>query len=121
MDTCRSWIASSRLFAPVHPGPGVNRLGGISCVCAPTCLSLYWPRSCHQECNMSQLEFGLFDWFYESADGAAEILEEHLTRAKLAEDLGYKYCFFTEHQNSPDGVNTSANIYLAALARETST
>src|SRR5207249_821354 len=47
--------------------------------------------------------------------------EEHLTRAKLAEDLGYKYCFFTEHQNSPDGVNTSANIYLAALARETST
>ena len=45
---------------------------------------------------MGQLEFGLFDWFYESADGAAEILEEHLTRAKLAEDLGYKYCFFTE-------------------------
>ena len=54
---------------------------------------------------MGKLEFGLFDSFgpFEMKEfpSVAEVYEAHLREAQEAEQLGYRYYFFIEHQNSP--------------------
>jgi alkanesulfonate monooxygenase SsuD/methylene tetrahydromethanopterin reductase-like flavin-dependent oxidoreductase (luciferase family) len=72
-----------------------------------------------------KLEFGAFDMFREAEmhDGpaTADAFAEHIKEAQLAEKLGYTYYFFIEHQNAPFAYISSPNVYLAAMARETST
>ena len=73
---------------------------------------------------MSKLEFGIFDNFGPSTDLhpiTADVYEEHLHDAQMAEELGYRYYFFIEHQNSPAGQITAPTVYLAALSQRTST
>src|SRR5713226_6877448 len=72
---------------------------------------------------MASLEFGIFDGFSETemAGLPADIYDEHIGRARTAEQLGYRYYFFIEHQNAPFAYVSAPNVYLAALARETST
>jgi alkanesulfonate monooxygenase SsuD/methylene tetrahydromethanopterin reductase-like flavin-dependent oxidoreductase (luciferase family) len=73
------------------------------------------------ESNMS-FEFALFDTLPRNLpDEPAEIFAQKLGNAKLAEDVGYKYVFFIEHQNSAFPAITSSNVYLAAMAQATST
>ena len=70
---------------------------------------------------MSALEFGIFDAFpAQEGQQAADIYDLHFERAQLAERLGYRYYFFIEHQNAPFADISAPNVYLAALARETS-
>src|SRR5579883_262224 len=68
------------------------------------------------------MEFGIWDSFgdVESYASAAEAYEQHIADAVKAEQLGYKYYFFIEHQNAPFAYISAPNVYLAALARETS-
>src|SRR5712692_7511873 len=72
---------------------------------------------------MAKLELGIFDGFSEGGTSLvpAEVYDTHIRRAQLAERLGYRYYFFIEHQNSPAAYISAPNVYLAALARETST
>jgi hypothetical protein len=73
---------------------------------------------------MSGLEFGIFDSFgpFEMAEfpTVADVYEAHIREAQEAEQLGYRYYFFIEHQNSPVCSVTSPNVYLTALASRTS-
>ncbi|HZU04938.1 MAG TPA: LLM class flavin-dependent oxidoreductase [Chloroflexota bacterium] len=70
---------------------------------------------------MSRLEFGIFDSIPAlDAPRTAEIYDQHIARAQLAERLGFRYYFFIEHQNAPFAGITAPSVYLAALARETS-
>ncbi|MEA2638786.1 MAG: hypothetical protein QOF51_180 [Chloroflexota bacterium] len=69
------------------------------------------------------LAFGLLDAFNEpEMDGpqAAAVYEEHIRGAQEAEQLGYRYYFFIEHQNATFTCVTSSNVYLTAIARGTS-
>src|SRR5215475_1022984 len=52
---------------------------------------------------------------------AADGYDQHIRDAVLAEGLGYRYYFFVEHQNATFNYVSSPSVYLAALARETST
>src|SRR6266496_6554451 len=72
---------------------------------------------------MTSLEFGIFDGFaeLEMEDLPANIYDAHIRFARNAEELGYHYYFFIEHQNAPFAYISAPNVYLAALARETST
>ncbi len=72
---------------------------------------------------MANLEFGMFDGFSEvEMEGApADIYDSHIRDARTAEELGYHYYFFIEHQNAPFAYISSPSVYLSALARETST
>src|SRR5579871_39082 len=71
---------------------------------------------------MVKLEFGVMDGFEaEAGHGSmADLLDEHITYAQRAEQHGHQYYFFIEHQNSLFTCITSPNVFLAALARETS-
>jgi alkanesulfonate monooxygenase SsuD/methylene tetrahydromethanopterin reductase-like flavin-dependent oxidoreductase (luciferase family) len=73
---------------------------------------------------MSTLEFGIFDSFgpFEMKEfpTPAAVYEEHLRQAQEAEQLGYRYYFFIEHQNSPVCYVTAPTVYLTALASRTS-
>jgi alkanesulfonate monooxygenase SsuD/methylene tetrahydromethanopterin reductase-like flavin-dependent oxidoreductase (luciferase family) len=73
---------------------------------------------------MGKLEFGIFDSFgpFEMAEFPAvvEVYEAHMREAQEAEQLGYRYYFFIEHQNSPVCSVTAPNIFLTALASRTS-
>jgi alkanesulfonate monooxygenase SsuD/methylene tetrahydromethanopterin reductase-like flavin-dependent oxidoreductase (luciferase family) len=73
---------------------------------------------------MGELEFGIFDSFgpYEMKEfpSVAEVYEAHLREAQEAEQLGYRYYFFIEHQNSPVCYVTAPTVYLTALATRTS-
>src|SRR5215510_12987296 len=73
---------------------------------------------------MSRLEFGIFDSFgpfeMEEFPTVVEVYEAHIREAQEAEQLGYGYYFFIEHQNSPVCSVTSPNVYLTALASRTS-
>lgn len=73
---------------------------------------------------MNTLEFGIFDSFgpFEMAEfpTVVEVYEAHMREAQEAEQLGYRYYFFIEHQNSPVCAVTAPNIYLTALASRTS-
>ena len=71
---------------------------------------------------MAKLQLGFFDSFaeYEMAGVAADVYDQHIADVRLAEQLGYEYYFFIEHQNASFTCITSPDVYLAALARETS-
>src|SRR5918912_267313 len=71
---------------------------------------------------MAALEFGIFDAFPRERpdETAAELYDRHIERAQLAERVGFGYYFFIEHQNAPFADITAPNVYLAAIARETS-
>jgi alkanesulfonate monooxygenase SsuD/methylene tetrahydromethanopterin reductase-like flavin-dependent oxidoreductase (luciferase family) len=70
---------------------------------------------------VASLEFGIFDAFPKEREQetAAELYDRHIARAQLAERVGFGYYFFIEHQNAPFADITAPNVYLAALARET--
>jgi alkanesulfonate monooxygenase SsuD/methylene tetrahydromethanopterin reductase-like flavin-dependent oxidoreductase (luciferase family) len=72
---------------------------------------------------VSKLDFGIMDGFgdVELYSAAADAYEQHIGDAVMAERLGYGYYFFIEHQNAPFAYVSSPSVYLAALARETST
>jgi len=74
---------------------------------------------------MANLEFGVWDSFgaevLARTPVAADTYMEHINEAKLAEDLGYRYFFIIEHQNSAVGQITAPNVFLSALAQHTST
>ena len=56
---------------------------------------------------MGALEFGTYDNFaaYEMKGSAvtADVYEQHFGEVQEAEELGYKYYFIIEHQNSDVG------------------
>src|SRR3989442_9502621 len=72
---------------------------------------------------MGTLEFGIFDSFgpFEMAEFpmVADVYEAHIREAQEAEQRGYRYYFFIEHQNSPVCALTAPKIYLTALACRT--
>ncbi len=72
---------------------------------------------------MAKLEFGLWDAFGAEVVSrfpvAADAYAEHISEAKLAEELGYGYYFIIEHQNSAVGQISAPNVFLAALAQHT--
>ncbi|HLY66210.1 MAG TPA: LLM class flavin-dependent oxidoreductase [Chloroflexota bacterium] len=72
---------------------------------------------------VARVEFGIMDGFgdVETYASAADAYEQHIADAVEAEQLGYRYYFFIEHQNAPFAYISSPSVYLAALARETST
>src|ERR671938_1508759 len=72
---------------------------------------------------MAALEFGIFDAFPKEheQETPAELYDRHIERAQLAERVGFRYYFFIEHQNAPFADISAPNVYLAALARETTT
>jgi alkanesulfonate monooxygenase SsuD/methylene tetrahydromethanopterin reductase-like flavin-dependent oxidoreductase (luciferase family) len=72
---------------------------------------------------MATLEFGLWDSFgdVEAYASAADAYDQHIRDAVQAEALGYTFYFFIEHQNAPFAYISAPSVYLAALARETST
>src|SRR5437879_11274239 len=57
----------------------------------------------------------------ETYASAADAYEQHIKDAVSAERLGYEQYFFIEHQNAPFAYISAPSVYLAALARETST
>jgi len=68
------------------------------------------------------LDFGIFDTFSHregEMSRAAELYEEHLEDARLADRLGYRFFFFIEHQNAGFPCVTAPAVYLAALAQAT--
>lgn len=67
------------------------------------------------------LEFGIMDGFGDIARyaTAAEGYDQHIRDAVLGERLGYRYYFFVEHQNATFNYVSSPSVYLASLARET--
>src|SRR5919198_2311953 len=73
---------------------------------------------------MGELEFGIFDSFgpFEMKEfpAVADVYEAHIREAQEAEQLGYRYYFFIEHQNSPVCAVTAPTVYLTALASRTS-
>ena len=71
---------------------------------------------------MAKIEFGIFDGFAETEmeQPPSKIYDDHIGYAKDAEQIGYQYYFFIEHQNAPFAYISSPNVYLAAMARETS-
>jgi alkanesulfonate monooxygenase SsuD/methylene tetrahydromethanopterin reductase-like flavin-dependent oxidoreductase (luciferase family) len=70
---------------------------------------------------MGRLEFGIFDGFSEKEmeDTPADVYERHFEKAQIAEQVGYRYYFFIEHQNAPFAYISAPSVYLSALARET--
>ena len=73
---------------------------------------------------MGKLEIGLYDVFTQAtmaqAPTAADVYDEHIRTAQEAEQLGYKYYFSIEHQTSTISYLSAPNVYLTALARNTS-
>jgi alkanesulfonate monooxygenase SsuD/methylene tetrahydromethanopterin reductase-like flavin-dependent oxidoreductase (luciferase family) len=68
------------------------------------------------------LEFGIFDTFSHregEMTRAADLYEEHLEDARLADRLGYSHFFFIEHQNAGFPCVTAPSVYLTALAQAT--
>jgi alkanesulfonate monooxygenase SsuD/methylene tetrahydromethanopterin reductase-like flavin-dependent oxidoreductase (luciferase family) len=68
-----------------------------------------------------KLEFGIFDSFSaQDAQGStADAYDRHIERAQLAERVGFGAYYFIEHQNAPFADISAPNVYLAAIARET--
>jgi alkanesulfonate monooxygenase SsuD/methylene tetrahydromethanopterin reductase-like flavin-dependent oxidoreductase (luciferase family) len=69
------------------------------------------------------LEFGIMDGFgdVQAYGSAADAYDQHIRDAVDAERMGYRFYFFIEHQNAPFAYVSAPSVYLAALARETST
>jgi alkanesulfonate monooxygenase SsuD/methylene tetrahydromethanopterin reductase-like flavin-dependent oxidoreductase (luciferase family) len=74
---------------------------------------------------MTDIEFGLFDSFGRDEIGTgeqtADMYDAHIADAQTAETLGHRYYFFIEHQNAGFPCVSSPNVYLAAIARATTT
>ena len=72
---------------------------------------------------MSKLEFAVWDGFqgHEMAGSpvAADVYEQHIKEAQLAEELGYDSYYIIEHQNSDVGQITAPSVYLCAVAQRT--
>jgi alkanesulfonate monooxygenase SsuD/methylene tetrahydromethanopterin reductase-like flavin-dependent oxidoreductase (luciferase family) len=68
------------------------------------------------------LVFGVFDTF-SHAEGelrrTADLYDEHLGDARLADRLGYQYFFFIEHQNAGFPCVSAPFAYLTALSQTT--
>jgi alkanesulfonate monooxygenase SsuD/methylene tetrahydromethanopterin reductase-like flavin-dependent oxidoreductase (luciferase family) len=68
------------------------------------------------------LAFGIFDTF-SHAEGelqrSADLYDEHLEDARLADRLGYSHFFFIEHQNAGFPCVSAPAVYLTALAQAT--
>ena len=73
---------------------------------------------------MSNLEFGIWDGFglheMSLSPVAADIYDQHLREAQMAEELEYRSYYVIEHQNSRVGQLTSPNVFLCAVAQRTS-
>lgn len=71
---------------------------------------------------MATIAFGMMDGFgdVETYAVAADAYEQHIRDAVEAERRGYAFYFFIEHQNAPFAYISAPSVYLAALARETS-
>src|SRR5438874_5828567 len=73
---------------------------------------------------MGKLEIGLYDVFTSATMAVspvvADVYDEHIRTAQEAEQLGYKYYFSIEHQTSTISHLSAPNVYLTALARNTS-
>ena len=72
---------------------------------------------------MGKLEIGLYDVFTQATMAQArrrDVYDEHIRTAQEAEQLGYKYYFSIEHQTSTISYLSAPNVYLTALARNTS-
>jgi alkanesulfonate monooxygenase SsuD/methylene tetrahydromethanopterin reductase-like flavin-dependent oxidoreductase (luciferase family) len=50
---------------------------------------------------------------------AADVYDQHIREAQLAEAPGYGYYFTIEHQNSHVAQITAPSVYLCAIARHT--
>lgn len=69
------------------------------------------------------LDFALFDTLPRSLQPSqtAAVFQQKIGNAAMAEQIGYKYLFFIEHQNSAFPAITASNVYLAAVAQATAT
>ena len=54
------------------------------------------------------------------SETAADIYDQHLREAQLAEELGHQSYYIIEHQNSHVGQITAPSVYLSAVAQKTS-
>lgn len=72
---------------------------------------------------MVKVEFSFMDVFEAEAVSSSwsASYDRHIEMARDAERLGYRSIHFIEHQNAFFPCVTSSNVYLAAVARETST
>lgn len=72
---------------------------------------------------MPKIDFALWDAVggYSGRDtNMADVYDEHIRLAQQLERDGWHSYFVIEHQNSPVGRITSPNVFLTAVARETS-
>ena len=74
---------------------------------------------------MRNLEFAVFDEFgfnyFRDVPQAVDIYEQTFREVQLEEKVGFKYHFVIEHQSASVGQCQTPTVYLAALARHTST
>jgi alkanesulfonate monooxygenase SsuD/methylene tetrahydromethanopterin reductase-like flavin-dependent oxidoreductase (luciferase family) len=71
---------------------------------------------------MAQLDFGLFETLPSVVNPEpARAYDELLASIQLAERVGYKYLFVIEHQSSPYPGISAPNVFLASVARATTT
>ena len=60
---------------------------------------------------MANLEVGIWDSFgaqeLARSPVAADIYRQHIDEVQLGEELGYRYYFIIEHQNSAEAVSVS--------------
>jgi len=72
---------------------------------------------------VGKLEFAMWDAVgaheMATAPVAADVYEEHIREAQLAEELGYESYYTIEHQNSHVGQITAPSVYLCAIAQHT--
>ena len=72
---------------------------------------------------MGNLEFAIWDGFQAhdmtASTTAADVYQMHIEEAQLAEKLGYHSYYIIEHQNSYVSHLTAPNVYLTAVARNT--
>ena len=74
---------------------------------------------------MAKLEFGVFDEFqvnfFSEVPEPVDHYEKTVREVQLEEELGFRYHFAIEHQNSNVGQCQSPTVYLSALAQRTNT
>ena len=69
-----------------------------------------------------RVQFGVFDWVeFSDEEPPTRIYDERLALAGKAEELGFCTYHVAEHHFTPLGGSPSPSLWLAALARETST
>ena len=74
---------------------------------------------------MAKIDFALSDDgllnFFDDVPEAVDRYESMIREVQLAEEVGFTYYFFIEHQNTHFGQIQSPMVFLAALAQRTST